>query len=468
MAADANRADGVTRAPSLILQLMLGACLALVLSLSLIALAVDRGFRGAAEEALQERLESVVFLLLSTLEVDALGRPDVADSLAEPRLSQPGSGLAAGALTRSGAWQSSSLMGETDPPPRDLLARNSERILAPTDDHPWYRYAVGFGWEQPDGQIIDLTIWAAEDPARLRRTLAGFRGDLYRWMLLSAGLLILAQLIILLLVLRPLRRVADEVSEVESGQKTALDGRYPRELQPLTANLNALLATERSNATHYRQALADLAHALKTPLAVLRARLESAGRNGEGSDATGAGADLDETLSDMELILRRQLERAARSTRRTLNTPIAVLPVVQRLASSLSRLYAEKAVAFEVDGEEDLSLRIDERDLMELCGNLMENAAKYGHGRVAVKVEAGLSGPRSPGIALHIEDNGPGIAEARFEALLLRGVRGDQQGEGQGLGLAIARQLIEAYGGTIHLGRSPLGGAALKVTFPPR
>jgi len=456
--------DRASPAPSLVLRLLIGASLALIIALSLIALAVDRGFRGAAEEAQQERLESVVFLILSTLEVDAEGRPGVADSLAEPRLDQPGSGLYAGALTTNGRWKSNSLVGVVASPGQELLARNTENVERPQGRAQWYRYAVGLGWEQPDGEIIDLTIWAAEDPGRLRRTLAGFRGDLYRWMLLAAGLVIAAQLVILTLLIRPLRRVAEEVSEVESGRKAGLDGRYPRELQPLTANLNALLATERSNASHYRQALADLAHALKTPLAVLRARLdsESEGRRLE------SGPALDDTLTEMELLIRRQLERAARSTRRTLNQPVAVVPVLTRLANSLSRLYAGEGVVFEVLGDEALTLRIDERDLMELCGNLLDNAAKYGGGRVRAQVDAGRPGPRSAGVQILIEDNGPGIDADRFEEMLLRGVRGDQQREGQGLGLAIARQLIEAYGGTITADRSTLGGAALHIIFPPR
>lgn len=456
--------DRASRAPSLILRLLIGASLALTIALSLIALAVDRGFRGAAEEALQERLEAVVFLILSTLEVDAQGHPGVADSLAEPRLDQPGSGLYAGALTPAGRWQSDSLVGVVSPPSQHLLALNTETIEGPKGDRQWYRYAVGLGWEQPDGEIIDLTIWAAEDPERLRRTLAGFRGDLYRWMLLAAGLVIAAQLVILTLLLRPLTRVAEEVSDIESGRKSGLDGRYPRELQPLTANLNALLATERSNASHYRQALADLAHALKTPLAVLRARLES-----ESDDKRlGYGRALDDTLTEMELLIRRQLERAARSTRRTLNQPVEIVPVLRRMAHSLARLYAAEGVVFDVQGASALTLRIDERDLMELCGNLLDNAAKYGNGRVDVHVQAGSPGPRCPGVRILIEDNGPGIEADRFEELLLRGVRGDQRREGQGLGLAIARQLIEAYGGTISLARSTLGGAALHISFPPR
>ncbi len=446
-------------APSLLLRLLLGASLALLIALSLIALAVDRGFRGAAESALQERLESVVFLILSTIDVDENGRPVIADSLAEPRLDQPGSSLHAGALTSFGTWQSPSLVGVVTPPRARLLERGFELFRGPDIDGTWYVYAIGLGWEQVDGEIIDLTIWAAEDPKRLQMTIGGFRGDLYRWLALAAALVIAAQLLILVMLLRPLRRVAQEVAAIEGGKQESLAGRYPRELQPLTVNLNALLATERDNATHYRQALADLAHALKTPLAVMRARLEAGASGPE---------ELECALEDMEHLIRRQLERAARSTRRTLNQPVELLPLLKRLGDSLMRLYAGDRVEIKVVGSESLSVRADSRDLMELFGNLMDNAAKYGQGRVLVSVDQTTPGSREPGVRVTIDDSGPGIPDTRFTSLLQRGVRDDERREGQGLGLAIAQQLIDAYGGQIRLGDSTLGGTALEITFPPR
>ncbi len=447
-------------APSLLVQLLFGAVLALMLALSLIALAVDRGFRSAAEGALKERLESVVFLLLSTIELDEQGRPVIDDSLAEPRLDQPGSSLHAGALTPHGVWESPSLMGVTGPPAYRLIERGRELFRGPEIDGSWYVFAIGLGWEQPDGEIIDLTLWAAEDPDRFQSTVAGFRGDLWRWMGLAAALVIIAQLFILFMLLRPLREVAQDVADIEAGREEGLAGRYPRELQPLTTNLNALLKTERSNATHYRQALADLAHALKTPLAVIRARLDS--------DQPPDQDDLERALSEMDRLLRRQLERAARSTRRTLHQPIEVVPLVRRLADSLSRLYAEDQVRFEVEGSETLTAYADERDLMELCGNLMDNAAKYGRGRVRVTIEPGLPGARHAGLTIIVDDNGPGISEQQFADLLQRGVRADEHREGQGLGLAIAAQLVEAYDGRLEQVSSELGGAAIRIQFPPR
>ncbi|MGY6588590.1 MAG: ATP-binding protein [Wenzhouxiangella sp.] len=443
------------------LQLLLGAGLALLLALSLIALAVDRGFRASAESALEERLRSVTFLVLSSIEIGPEGEPLMPEELAEPQLQQPGSSLHAGVMTPAGAWTSPSLVGVVEQPRARLVERGETLFRGPDTDGRWFVYAIGLGWEQPGGEIIDLTIWAAEHPERLRATVAGFRGDLYRWMMLAALLVILAQLAILLLLLRPLRRVAREVREIESGQRDQLLGPYPRELQPLTANLNALMLTERDNAARYRRALGDLAHALKTPLAVMRSRLEE----GEALDPR----QLDEALDDMDLLIRRQLERAARSTRRTLGQPILVLPLIERLAHSIGRLYAAEGVQIEVTGSDQLTTRMDQRDLLELCGNLVDNAAKYGAGRIAIRIDSGEPGNLSPGLEIEVEDNGPGIPAQRFDTLLQRGMRDDERREGQGLGLAIAQQLVESYAGRLELlAPGELGGCRLRILLPPR
>ena len=447
-------------ASSLLVRLVFSAGIALAVALALIGLAVDRGFRSAAEGALEERLAATVFLLLATIDLDEAGQPLVSEASAEPRLDQPGSGLYAGAMTPVGSWTSSSHYGLTEPPRARMIERGETLFRGPEADGNYYVYAIGLGWEQPDGQIVDLSLWAAENPDRFATEVAAFRADLWRWLILAAILVISAQLVLLVLFLRPLRQVAQEVRDIEAGERQTLSGDYPRELQPLTANLNALLATERDNATHYRQALADLAHALKTPLAVMRTRLESRGE--------AAGAHIDE-LEHMDQLIRRQLERAARSTRRTLNQPVPIVPVVQRLADSLERLYREPPVAIEVVGDTELTARVDERDLMELIGNLMDNAAKYGRGRIAVTVQSGQAGARQSGVEILIEDNGPGIDAQSWRELVQRGVRGDERREGQGLGLAIAEQLMEAYGGQLLLEASEtLGGAAIRIVFPPR
>lgn len=446
--------------PSLLVRLLVGAGLALLIALAAVGGAIDRVFTNAAEANMRERLEAVVYLILSTIEVDADGRPLMPESLAEPRLNRPGSSLHGGAMTPQGEWRSPSLVGVVPQPNARLIERGTELFRGLEADGNWNVFAIGLGWELPDGEIVDLTIWAAEDPNRLRMELAGFREDLWRWLGLAGVLIIAGQVGLLLIILRPLRRVATEVGEIESGRRGGIEGRYPRELRPLTDNLNALLAAERDNARRYSEALADLAHALKTPVAVLRARLESS--------ETARPSDLAHHLDDMEQIIRRQLERAQRSTRRALPGAVAVRPILERMGDSLQRLHVESGLGVEVAGDAGLVAHMDERDLWEVCGNLMENAAKYGNGSVHASVRAGERGLRRDGLIIEIEDDGPGIEAEQVERLLQRGQRGDERRDGQGLGLSIVRELVEANGGHLEVDRSELGGARFRVILPPR
>lgn len=446
--------------PSLLVRLLFGAGLALLIALVAVGAAIDRVFTNAAEANMRERLEAVVYLILSTVEVDDSGEPVIPESLAEPRLNRPGSSLHGGAMTPRGQWRSPSLVGVEPQPHARVIERGTELFRGLEAEGNWNVFAIGLGWELPDGEIIDLTIWAAEDPNRLRMELAGFRSDLWRWLGLAAVLIFAGQLILLFVILRPLRRVAGEVAEIESGRREGIEGRYPRELRPLTDNLNTLLAAERDNARRYSEALADLAHALKTPVAVLRARLESS--------EPSRPSDLARHLDDMEQIIRRQLERAQRSTRRALPAAVPVRAILERMADSLERLHVDAGLRAKVSGEAGLVAHMDERDLWEVCGNLMENAAKYGSGRLHACVRAGERGLRRDGVVIEIEDDGPGIEAEQLERLLERGQRGDERRDGQGLGLSIVRELIEANGGRLEVDTGELGGARFRVILPPR
>lgn len=453
-------AERTARSPSLLLRLLVGAGLALLIALAAVGGAIDRVFTNAAESSMRERLEAVVYLILSTVEVDENGQPVIPESLAEPRLNRPGSSLHGGAMTPEGEWRSPSLMGVEPQPNARLIERGTELFRGLEAEGNWNVFAIGLGWELPGGEIIDLTIWAAEDPNRLRMELAGFRGDLWRWLGLAAVLIIAGQVVLLFMILRPLRRVAAEVAAIESGRREGIEGRYPRELRPLTDNLNALLAAERDNARRYSEALADLAHALKTPVAVLRARLESS--------EPSRPSDLARQIDEMEQIIRRQLERAQRSTRRALPAAVPVRPILERMADSLERLHVDSGLRAEVVGDAELVAHMDERDLWEVCGNLMENAAKYGNGRLRAAVRPGEAGRRRNGVIIEIEDNGPGIAPKALDRLFERGQRGDERRDGQGLGLSIVRELVEASGGRLEVDTGEFGGARFRVILPPR
>ncbi|MGM0659502.1 MAG: ATP-binding protein [Pseudomonadota bacterium] len=443
--------------PSLLLRLSLSALAVVLLALGLIGLSVDRAFRASEESALRERLESAAFAVLAGLEVDAAGSVGWAGAPAESLLTQPESGLYAGVYTDKDQWVSPSTVGVDIPLEETPVARGAERFRTADAEYPWYVYRLGLGWETESGEIVDLAVWAAEDGDRLEQAMATFRGDLWRWLALAAVVLLIAQFVLLFQPLQILRRVAGEVGEIETGQRERLSGRYPRELTPLTENLNALLATERANAEQYSRALGDLAHSLKTPLAVLNSQLDADERIGK--------TELRETVAQMQARIRAELDRAARSGRRTMLPRLAVAPLVERVVRSLRKLYPD--VRFEAGVEPSLRANVAERDLMEILGNLLENAAKYGRSQVRVAVEAHSSSGRRSGLRITVDDDGPGLEEARFAEMLKRGMRGDQIAEGQGLGLSIVQRIVESYHGRIVSGPSPLGGLRVEVELKP-
>jgi two-component system sensor histidine kinase PhoQ len=252
------------------------------------------------------------------------------------------------------------------------------------------------------------------------------------------------------------------VARIESGQAPKLEGNYPRELEPLARNVNRLLETEKSNRERIRNALDSLAHSLKTPLAVIQAGLDL-----QGGDAAKPMRDAAE---EMHYLIATRLERARASARRTLAEPVKVRPQAKRILDSLQKVYSHKMIEAELIMDEDLLFFGEQRDLFELMGNMLDNAFKYGSGKV--RMSAGAIEPEAtrPGLWLSVEDDGAGIDKSQWKRLLQRGARGDERANehvgGHGLGLAIVTELVTAYGGEVSIGRSALGGAMLRVEIP--
>ncbi|MFN2335046.1 MAG: ATP-binding protein [Wenzhouxiangellaceae bacterium] len=446
------------------LRLTVSAVVVVVLALGLIGLVVDRAYRASENLALFERLESAVFVVLAGLEVDSSGTVGWSGAPADSLLMQPESGFYAGVYTASDTWLSPSTLGVDIPiKTTATVARGSEQRRVATDVRPWSVYRVGLGWELSNGTIIDLVVWAAEDRRRILQSVTAFRSDLWVWLLIAAVLLVLAQLIFLAQPLSILRRVASEVRDVESGRKARLTGGYPRELAPLTENLNALLATERANAEQYQQALGDLAHSLKTPLAVLNAQIDAS--RSEQRRCSLSAHEIQDAVTQMESRIRSELDRASRSGRRTMIAPLQIAPLAERVIRSLQKLYP--SVSFDVRADASLRANIDERDLLEVLGNLLENSAKHGAARVSLEMQSGPSGPRRTGLVISVSDDGPGIDLGRFESLIRRGARGDEGTEGQGLGLAIVRRIVQSYHGVIHAQQSGSGGLRIEIALKP-
>lgn len=433
------------------------ASIILLLALGLVGYAVAAANQRGAVSALQSRMESYVYLVLAAAEVDASGRLLVSEDLGDPRFGQPGSGIYAHLHGAEQHWSSRSSIGQALP---ELASVNAaeKRFTEPSPELEFYVYQYGLDWQLADGSIRPFTVSVLVAPEEIERQTSAFRLGLWR-ALVTAGLILLAaQLVMIYLGFRPLQKVAQDVALVETGQESQLRGHYPRELEPLARNVNQLLATEKANQLRYRNALDSLAHSLKTPLAILQTGLET--------DSPAARLAMRRAAEDMNKLVATRLQRAALSARRTMARPVAVTPQVERVLASLQKIYSHKLITVDVRLPADLQFFGEERDLLELVGNLLDNAFKYGRSGIRVTGEVLNPAASRPGLRLTIEDDGPGIDPGNWPALLQRGVRGDERVEGHGLGLAIVMELLAAYGGNIELASGEWGGAVITVEIP--
>ncbi len=446
---------------SLNLRLTLAASLVLAIFLGLAGWALDRAFKDSAETAVREHLQAAIYGLMAAADMNRQGNLSLPEGLPEERFQRPGSGLYASVIGADGVsvWQSPSQLGQQLPTAPHLPPGEWSFIRLPSESAgDLFVLSFGSAWEL-DKQNLQFTFSVSEDPAAYAAQVSRFRRGLWGWFAALAVGLLVAQGLVLRWGLSPLRRVERDLAAVESGNQEALTGTYPRELRGLTDNLNALVKTERARLIRYRDALADLAHSLKTPLAVLR----GAGRH----DGTGQPLEqlVKEQTERMGQIVDYQLQRAATSGRTTLMAPVAIAPLLQRILNSLEKVYAERQLKLSLDVDSDVQFRADEADLMELSGNLLDNACKWAKQQVKASAHITMVGADQT-LVLSIEDDGPGIAPDQRVAVLARGVRIDSSVPGQGIGLAVARDITAAYGGKIDIGSSPtLGGAQFQASL---
>ena len=268
-------------------------------------------------------------------------------------------------------------------------------------------------------------------------------------MLVPAGTLLLAQLGVLAWALRPLRRMEAEVKALEGGRQERLGTGYPQELKPLQRALNAFLAAEKGRRQRYSDALGDLSHSLKTPLAAARSLLAN-----PGLDRTAVGEHLDR----MDRIIRYQLGRAAAGAPGALQAPQPVAPVIRRLGSTLAKVHVAKGLNLHYALDDDCAARIGEDALFELLGNLFDNACKWARSEVRIALAC-----KDGDTLITIDDDGPGFPDADLGRWLTRGARADQRQEGQGIGLTVANDILGAVGGSLELERSPARGARVRI-----
>jgi signal transduction histidine kinase len=247
------------------------------------------------------------------------------------------------------------------------------------------------------------------------------------------------------------------LTAVHRGEHREVGGHYPAEVQPLVDDLNALLAERDQRVQRALAKAGDLAHGLKTPLAVLARDAERVAAAGDHELAASMSAQVERMRRQIDYHLAHARAAAGNGP----GTRSLVAPSVDGLFRTLERLHAERSIALRSAVPPGHAVRCGREDLDEMLGNVLDNACKWGRSRVEVESDTAGSS-----IVITVDDDGPGIDQALAARVLERGVRADEQVEGTGLGLAIVRDLAEIYRGSIELSRSPLGGVRARLQLP--
>lgn len=284
---------------------------------------------------------------------------------------------------------------------------------------------------------------------------------------LGGAVLVTAAVSVLRRGLSPFSLLQDRLAAIRGGRVTRLEGDYPTEVAPLVRDLNELLEDRDQRVTRAAARAGDLAHGLKTPLAIIAQDAERLADRGDSELAQSIASQIERMRRhiDWHLVQARATASAAGAAARA-----SVGESIRALMRTMERLYVDRSLGLkfdahpeglQTDADTDVVVRVPVEDLEEMLGNLLDNACKWARSRVVVSLEA-----RSESIRIAVDDDGPGLPAERRAEVLQRGVRGDEAAPGSGLGLAIVRDLVDVYGGKFELEDSALGGLSARLTLP--
>ncbi|MFK8080209.1 MAG: ATP-binding protein [Granulosicoccus sp.] len=433
-------------------RLVIGTSLFVAVFIVLLALSISYSVHTRAEAARFDALKGVVYGILGATDIDNNAQLTVnSASLPDDNLNDFNATLYAELIAndRSVLWKSNSAVKPLpDTSIRPINDWMFEKVTG-EDDIDLLRVQYVLAWELDNGEELPFIVHVAENVEDLSSQLQRFDRVLWMALLAVAPILPIVQFLMLRVSLKPLRDIGSQIDEIEQGERDALSDTVPIELAPLTSSLNTLLQTERERHAQYKNLLGDLSHNLKTPLSVLQ---NIAGKSGDDGQAI-----LQQT-QQMKNTLEHYAQRATARTPRYLSPTLQIRPFIHRISSSLNKLYDTPSVQFTINVDEQLTVRMDEADLLEVLGNLLENACKYGARHISVN--------QTPEpLSVSIEDDGPGWPEGDLSQLIQRGIRADTRTSGQGIGLAASDQIMRSYGGTLELSRANSGGAQVLLHF---
>ncbi len=426
----------------------------LVVLLGIMALVLRSAYSDSTQAAERAKLQTSIYSLLAAAEM-VNGKLVLPENLPDTQFNQLSSGRYAGVLNAADQWiwQSQSALGQDLPfLPQVASGLFEFRSLSYATQAC---FALGYGTMWKRGRkMVPYTFWVMVSQQSFRAQLKTFQDTLVRGFVVIGCLLGLFQLGILRWALRPLKKLSTAIVAVEQGNAQQVTGRYPSELQQLVDNMNQLIVSADRQRQKIHNTLSDLAHSLKTPLAVVRNELYLSALRGDIS--ADHNKLLGEQTQRMDDIIQYQLRKVARHSGHH-SAVIAVKPLIESLLASLQKLYAVKALQLTLMLDSKAVFVGDADDLYEIVGNLLDNAFKYAAQQVSCYSEQGDS------LQIIIEDDGQGIAEDQYEVVLQRGVRADERVAGQGIGLAVVSELVASYQGHLHLTKSPLGGLRVRL-----
>jgi signal transduction histidine kinase len=392
--------------------------------------------------------------LSSMARIDAKGAALVQVKLSDPRFAVPNSGLywqierLSGAATRSPSLGGNNL-------PLASIPETAERVVV-VDTHLG-RMRLNQRLLQPPQLNEPIRIGTAVEMRLIDQELAHFNKALALSLAVIAFGLTGAAVVQVAYGLRPLTRIRRALVAVRAGKAERLPDDLPHEVSPLVRDLNSMIAANNDMIRRARTQAGSLAHALKTPLAILMDEGQRMAKAGQSR----AAQVIRQQCHLMQRQIDYQMARARAAGRGTPGAVTVVAPAIRTVTSALSRLYQSRGIVFDLTGQEEVAIACDPQDFSEIIGNLADNAAKWARSRVLISTS------RSDGsVQVKVEDDGPGIPPESWETVFNLGERLDEEKPGSGLGLAITRELVALYGGQVWIERSELGGTAACLRMP--
>lgn len=446
---------------ALTLRLLVAATLWSLIVLAVAGVTLTAAYRENAEDEFAKRLESALLNLVGSSEFNPdasmASFPSIADAEFRAVLSgwywQIERTATGTVIARSQSLAGETLfMPDTASVPLDFDFRRRAVIDAPRGERVSaveQRITAG----EPD---IDVTFILTGSRADLEAGIDSFRQQIILYLSLFGFGLIAITMVLAAVAMRPLRRIRSALQDVVSGDVERLEGDFPTEISPLVFEINTLIAANRRTVERARTHAGNLAHALKTPLSVLRN--EAAGKR------TALAVQVNEQIASMEKQVAYHLDRARMAANsRVIGVATPVRPALDSFKRAMDRIHADKRISFKIKCPQGVRFRGEKQDLDEMLGNLIDNAHKWARKRVNAKVTVERG---SNHFVLAIDDDGPGIPEDERENVFQRGNRLDEATPGSGLGLAIVDELVTLYGGALVLLDSPLGGLRVRLRLP--